>query len=121
MAWLEWSAEEDCDHLDEQVWRDTLPTLDVPDGITVDKKGNVWIGGNGGGDGHILKFTQDGKFIMQVGKKGVMADSNSTEHFLQVAKVFVDDKNRMVGKDAEVAGPKPQRPPDGQRPDPESR
>ena|SRR5229473_5241723 len=32
-------------------------------GITIDYNGNVWIGGNGAGDGHVLKFTQDGKFI----------------------------------------------------------
>ena len=38
-------------------------------GITVDYKGNVWIGGNGGPDSHILKFTKDGKFLLQVGKK----------------------------------------------------
>ena len=38
-------------------------------GITVDYKGNVWIGGNGGPDSHILKFTKDGSFLMQVGKK----------------------------------------------------
>src|SRR6516162_8070153 len=43
-------------------------------GITVDYKGNVWIGGNGRGkdgsrfhDNQILKFTQDGKFLMQIG------------------------------------------------------
>jgi DNA-binding beta-propeller fold protein YncE len=59
-------------------------------GITIDYKGNVWIGGNGTGDAHILKFTQDGTFLMQVGKKGIPVDSNSTEHFGQVAKVFVD-------------------------------
>jgi DNA-binding beta-propeller fold protein YncE len=29
----------------------------------------VWIGGGGGGDSHLLKFTKDGKFLMQVGKK----------------------------------------------------
>src|ERR1043166_464442 len=61
-------------------------------GITIDHKGNVWVGGNGGGDGLVLKFTQDGKFLMQVGKKGVPVDSNSTEHFGQVAKIFVDKK-----------------------------
>src|SRR5712692_9954781 len=61
-------------------------------GITIDYKGNVWIGGNGAGDGHVLKFTQDGKFIMQVGKKGVTADSNSTEHFYMVAKISIDKK-----------------------------
>jgi len=61
-------------------------------GITIDYKGNVWIGGNGGGDGLVLKFTQDGKFLTMVGKKGVQVDSNSTEHFGQVAKIFVDKK-----------------------------
>ena len=61
-------------------------------GITIDYKGNVWIGGNGGGDGMVLKFTQDGKFLMMVGKKGVPIDSNSTEHFGMVAKIFVDKK-----------------------------
>jgi hypothetical protein len=61
-------------------------------GITVDHKGNLWIGGNGRGDAHVLKFTQDGKFLAQYGKKGLPVDSNSTEHFGQVAKVFVDPK-----------------------------
>src|SRR5207247_7953116 len=37
-------------------------------GIFIDYKGNVWIGGNGGPDSHILKFTKDGKFLMQIGK-----------------------------------------------------
>jgi DNA-binding beta-propeller fold protein YncE len=39
-------------------------------GITVDDKGNVWIGGNGGPDAHVLKFTRDGKFLAQFGKAG---------------------------------------------------
>jgi DNA-binding beta-propeller fold protein YncE len=69
-------------------------------GVTIDHKGNVWIGGNGGGDGHVLKFTQDGKFIMQVGKKGVTADSNSMDHFYMVAKLTVDAKaNEMYISD----------------------
>jgi hypothetical protein len=65
-------------------------------GLWADNKGNIWIGGNGGGDGHILKFTLDGKFIMQVGKKGVTKDSNSTEHFFQVAKVHMYPKTNEV-------------------------
>ena len=69
-------------------------------GVTIDHKGNVWIGGNGGGDGHVLKFTQDGKFIMQVGKKGVTADSNAMDHFYMVAKLTVDAKaNEMYISD----------------------
>ncbi len=34
-------------------------------GIFIDHKGIVWIGGNGNGDGQILKFTQDGKFVKE--------------------------------------------------------
>jgi hypothetical protein len=46
-------------------------------GITVDGQGNVWIGGNGGQDRHILKFTQDGRFLAQYGEPGVPLNSNS--------------------------------------------
>ena len=72
---------------------------DWPDsnhGIYADNEGFVWIGGNGGTDGLVLKFTRDGKFVKQFGKKGVKADSNSTDHFFQVAKVFVDEKNNEL-------------------------
>jgi hypothetical protein len=34
-------------------------------GIFVDSKGFVWLGGNGAKDSQILKFTQDGKFVLQ--------------------------------------------------------
>jgi hypothetical protein len=61
-------------------------------GITIDHKGNVWIGGNGTNDAHILKFTQQGKFLAQFGHKGKTAGSNDTENFGRVAKIFVDPK-----------------------------
>jgi hypothetical protein len=72
---------------------------DWPDsnhGIFADSEGFVWIGGNGGTDGLVLKFTRDGKFVKQFGKKGVKADSNATDHFFQVAKIFVDEKNNEL-------------------------
>ena len=65
-------------------------------GITPDSKGNLFIGGNGGNDGHILKFTQDGRFVMQVGKKGVTRDSLAQDHFFQVAKTFFYAKANEV-------------------------
>ena len=80
------------------------PTLhpDWPDsnhGIIVDHKGNVWIGGNGGPDAHILKFTREGKFVGMFGKKGArmvdgkaVANSNDMDNFGRVAKVFIDPK-----------------------------
>jgi hypothetical protein len=39
-------------------------------GIGIDGNGNVWIGGSGGADTRILKFSHDGKFIAQFGKAG---------------------------------------------------
>ena len=61
-------------------------------GIHVDYKGNVWIGGNGEKDAHLLKFTKDGKFLMQVGGFGKNAGSNDLENFGRVAKIWVDPK-----------------------------
>jgi DNA-binding beta-propeller fold protein YncE len=61
-------------------------------GIHIDYKGNVWIGGNGEKDAHILKFTKDGKFLMQVGGLGKNAGSNNLENFGRVAKIWVDPK-----------------------------
>jgi hypothetical protein len=59
-------------------------------GVHVDYKGNVWIGGNGEKDAHLLKFTKDGKFLMQVGGSGKNAGSNDLENFGRVAKIWVD-------------------------------
>src|ERR1043166_328158 len=94
-------------------------------GITVDYKGNVWIGGNGRGPGSgrgavngtdeetqaagrgagkgapalesfadnmILKFTQDGKFLMQIGKPSSSKGSNDVDNLRLPAKTFIDPK-----------------------------
>ena len=61
-------------------------------GITVDYKDNVWIGGNDPTDAQVLKFTRDGKFLLQVGHPGKNEGSNDTENFWRAAKVFVDPK-----------------------------
>src|SRR5437588_2009321 len=73
---------------------------DWPDsnhGILVDYKGNVWIGGNSKGkdpgrfrDNQVLKFTQDGKFLMQIGHPNKSQGSNDMENLKGPAKVFLD-------------------------------
>ena len=79
------------------------PWMDQEHGIHIDHKNNVWLGGGGGGDSQILKYTMDGKFVMQVGKKGArlragaarpINDPNSldTESFGQPTKIVVDAK-----------------------------
>ncbi len=90
-------------------------------GITVDYKGNVWLGGNGRGpqsgrgaingqdeeskagdkvegfrDNQILKFTHDGKFLLQIGKPGRSKGSNDTENVRLAAKTFVDPKTNEL-------------------------
>jgi len=73
-------------------------------GITVDHKGNLWIGGNGQADSHILKFTRAGKLLAQFGKPKVRqtgtdgdkpvfaANSHDTANFGRVAKIFIDPR-----------------------------
>jgi len=93
-------------------------------GIFVDYKGNVWIGGNGrprpgqpaagrgpGGaaaapegqptpgyfnDNMVLKFTQEGKFLMQIGKPGQSKGSNDVDNLKGAAKLFVDPKTNEL-------------------------
>jgi DNA-binding beta-propeller fold protein YncE len=75
-------------------------------GITADLEKNVWIGGNGAADSHVLKFTRDGKFLMQAGKQHArkgpnnaqgqptyVGGSNDPQSFGRVAKIFVDEAN----------------------------
>lgn len=72
---------------------------DWPDsnhGITVDHKGNVWIAGNGTKDTQVLKFTSDGKFLMQLGKHGVHNGSNDPENFWQATKIWDDPSANEV-------------------------
>jgi len=65
-------------------------------GIDVAPNGNVWIGGNGGGDSHVLVFTGDGQFVAQYGEPGNDTDSNSTTHFAQVAELAIDAEANEV-------------------------
>jgi hypothetical protein len=78
-----------------RAWGGPGPGYEWPDsnhGVHVDYKGNVWIGGNGPKDAHVLKFTRDGKFLMQIGHHGKNAGSNDLENFGRVAKIWVDPK-----------------------------
>ena len=84
-------------------------------GIDVDFKGNVWIGGNGRGtqpaalpadesrmgagrvhDSFVLKFTQSGKFLMQIGKPNMSKGSNDVDNLKLPAKTLVDPKTNEL-------------------------
>ncbi|MDT8341481.1 MAG: hypothetical protein RQ751_08220 [Longimicrobiales bacterium] len=59
-------------------------------GLSLDPMDNVWIGGNGPTDSHILKFSRDGTFLAQFGEANRPADSHATDHFGRVAKIAFD-------------------------------
>ena len=43
---------------------------DTEHGIAFDSKDNAWIAGSARTDGQLLKFTRDGKFLLQIGRSG---------------------------------------------------
>ncbi len=72
-------------------------------GITADHNDNLWIGGNGRNDAHILVFSRDGTFLKQFGKPGArlegpadaerpnyVGNSHDKENFGRVAKISFD-------------------------------
>jgi DNA-binding beta-propeller fold protein YncE len=59
--------------------------------LAIDRTGNVWIGGTGEGDSHILKFSADGKFVAQLGKAPAGSAAPAPSSFRGVAKVATDD------------------------------
>lgn len=61
-------------------------------GIEVAANGDVWIGGNGGPDSHVLVFSRDGDYIRTVGVPGEEFDSNSTTAFGRVAEIAIDEE-----------------------------
>ena len=84
-------------------------------GIFVDHNDNVWVGGEGIGDPvtlldhkvhgegnprcrdhFVLKFTNDGKFLMQIGKAGRTGGNNSTEFLGHPADIAVDPEKNEV-------------------------
>ncbi|MGD8818066.1 MAG: hypothetical protein PVJ51_12845, partial [Acidobacteriota bacterium] len=58
-------------------------------GLDVDHMDNIWIGGNGGPDSQILKFTRSGDFIMQVGHSGARQTGTRDNG----APIFTRDSN----------------------------
>jgi DNA-binding beta-propeller fold protein YncE len=70
--------------------------------IHVDFKGNVWISSAGGPrlatkqENQILKFTQAGKFLLQIGRRGMSKGSLDTANFNNAADIHVYAKTNEV-------------------------
>ncbi len=80
-------------------WGGGSPDCDWPQnehGIFVDYKDNVWIAGNGPDDHQVLKFTRDGKLLLQIGEAGKTSGSNHTSHLGRPADMEVDPETDEV-------------------------
>ena len=70
--------------------------------IHVDHKNNVWISSAGGPrlptrkENQILKFTRSGKFLLQVGRRGMSKGSLDTANFNNAADIYVYPKTNEV-------------------------
>src|SRR3984885_12627535 len=65
-------------------------------GIFVDGKDNVWLSGSAKEDNQILKFTNKGKFLMQIGHAGKNKGSSDTENLGGPAGLFVYEKTNEL-------------------------
>jgi DNA-binding beta-propeller fold protein YncE len=68
----------------------------VEHGIYVDGDGNIWLAGNAVGDNQILKFSPEGKFLMQIGRAGPTEGSNGTTQLGQPANMIVSKGELFV-------------------------
>ena len=66
-------------------------------GILVEKSGNVWIGGNGAADRQVLQFTNDGKFLKQIGHPSKEpVNSSDTTLFGRPAGFWLDETDHEL-------------------------
>jgi DNA-binding beta-propeller fold protein YncE len=65
---------------------------DLEHGIHVDASDHVWIAGGAENDSQILKFTRDGKFVLQIGRHGQGTGSNDTKNLGAAAHMLVDQE-----------------------------
>jgi DNA-binding beta-propeller fold protein YncE len=76
-----------------RAWGGPGPGYEWPEnehGIYVDHQGNVWVGGNDPKDHQLIKFTPDGKFLLQVGRAGQTGGSNSRTLLGRPAHMEID-------------------------------
>ena len=76
---------------------------DLEHGIYVDHQDNVWLGGGGEKDAQLLKFTRQGTFLLQIGRKGRNTGSNDTRNLGGAANMVVDaEANELYVADGYV-------------------
>jgi DNA-binding beta-propeller fold protein YncE len=77
-------------------WPTVKPWVGNEHGITVDKKGFVWLGGNAENDSAVFKFTGDGKPALTIGKIGPTGGSNDTTLLGKPADIEIDEDAHEV-------------------------
>ncbi len=65
-------------------------------GIYLDAQDNVWLGAGGDKDAHVLKFTRQGAFLMQIGRQARGGGSNDTHNLGGAANMVVDSASNEL-------------------------
>ena len=65
-------------------------------GIFVDHNDYVWVAGNGADDHHMMKFTVDGDFVLQIGAVGASQGSNDLTTVNGAAQMEVDPTTNEI-------------------------
>jgi hypothetical protein len=60
-------------------------------GVYIDRGDHVWLGAGGDKDAQLLKFTRQGKFLLQIGHQGQGRGSNDTVNLGAAANMVVDE------------------------------
>jgi DNA-binding beta-propeller fold protein YncE len=83
-------------------WGGPAPDVDWPaneHGIHADPQGHLWVGGNGGdpeSDDMLLKLTNTGDRLLQIGGRGVSGGNTDTDNLRRPAESFVHEASNEV-------------------------
>ncbi len=84
-----------------QAWGGDSPTgeyvwFNNEHGIHADHNGFIWVAGNGGDDHHMMKFTQEGELVLQIGAVGMNEGSNDTDSVNRASVMEVDPTTNEI-------------------------
>jgi DNA-binding beta-propeller fold protein YncE len=65
-------------------------------GLFIDNKGNLWVSSERAGDHHILKFSRDGKFLLQIGKPGQSTGNSDKVNVNRAADMHVHPRTNEL-------------------------
>jgi len=80
-------------------WGDGRTRFNGPSGVAIAANGDIWISdGHRGGNNRIVKFSRDGKFLLEIGG-GVGSESREAGRFSDPHDIKIDSRGRVYVAD----------------------